>query len=96
VKEKRNILHTTKRRKANWIGHFLCRNCRLEHVVKGKFEENKSDGKTKKKRQRLINGLKENKWILEIGRGSIRSHSVYVTLWRKLWTSRKTDYKMNE
>jgi hypothetical protein len=26
VKEERNILHTIKRRKANWIGHILRRN----------------------------------------------------------------------
>jgi hypothetical protein len=26
VKEERNIVHTIKRRKANWIGHFLRRN----------------------------------------------------------------------
>jgi hypothetical protein len=31
VKEGRNVLHTTKRRKANWIGQFLRRNCLLEH-----------------------------------------------------------------
>jgi hypothetical protein len=29
VKEERNIIHTIKRRKANWIGHTLCRNCLL-------------------------------------------------------------------
>jgi len=29
VKEKRNILHTIKRRKANWIGHILRSNCLL-------------------------------------------------------------------
>jgi hypothetical protein len=29
VKEERNILHTIKRRKANWIGHILRRNCLL-------------------------------------------------------------------
>ena len=28
-KEERNILQTIKRRKANWIGHILCRNCLL-------------------------------------------------------------------
>jgi hypothetical protein len=39
VKEDRNILHTTKRRKANWIGHILCRNCLLKHVIEGKLEE---------------------------------------------------------
>jgi len=61
-----------------------------------KFSENKGNGKTKKKRQQLLNGIKENKKILEIGKGSIRLHSVYVSLWRKLWTSRKTDYKINE
>jgi hypothetical protein len=33
VKEKRNILHTTKRVKADWIGHILCRNCLLKHVI---------------------------------------------------------------
>jgi hypothetical protein len=38
VKEDRNILHTIKRRKANWIGHILRRNCLLEHVIEGKLE----------------------------------------------------------
>jgi hypothetical protein len=27
VKEERNIIHTVKRRKDNWIGHILRRNC---------------------------------------------------------------------
>jgi hypothetical protein len=49
-----------------------------------------------KKRQQLPSCLKGKKRILEIGLRSIRSHSVYVSLWRKLWPSRKTDYKMNE
>jgi hypothetical protein len=38
VKEKRNILHTTKRRKITWIGHILRRNCLLEHVIEGKIK----------------------------------------------------------
>jgi hypothetical protein len=29
-KEERNIIHTVKRRKANWIGHVLRRNCLLK------------------------------------------------------------------
>jgi len=29
VKKERNILRTTKRRVANWIGHILCRSCFL-------------------------------------------------------------------
>ena len=38
VKEERNILHTIKRRNANWIGHILRRNCLLKHVTGGKIE----------------------------------------------------------
>jgi hypothetical protein len=38
VKEERNILLIIKRRKANWIGHILRRNCLLKHVIKGKIE----------------------------------------------------------
>jgi hypothetical protein len=40
VKEERNILHKIKRRKANWIGHILRRNCLLKHVIEGKIEGN--------------------------------------------------------
>jgi hypothetical protein len=39
VKEEKNVLHTIKRRKANWIGHNLLRNCLLKHVIEGKIEE---------------------------------------------------------
>jgi hypothetical protein len=38
VKEERNILHTIKRRKANWIGHIVHRKCLLKHVIEGKLE----------------------------------------------------------
>jgi hypothetical protein len=37
VKEERNILHTVKRKWANWIGHILCRNCLLGHVIQRKI-----------------------------------------------------------
>jgi len=38
VKEQRNILHETSKRKANWIGHILHRNCLLEQVIEGKIK----------------------------------------------------------
>jgi inosine/xanthosine triphosphate pyrophosphatase family protein len=38
VKEERNIVHTIKRRKANWICHIVRRNCLLKHVIEGKLE----------------------------------------------------------
>ena len=37
VKEQRNILHEISKRKANWIGHILCRNCLLQRVIEGKI-----------------------------------------------------------
>jgi ribosomal 50S subunit-associated protein YjgA (DUF615 family) len=37
VKEERNILHTVKRRKVNWIGHILRRNCLLKHIIEGRL-----------------------------------------------------------
>jgi hypothetical protein len=38
VKEKRNVLRTIKRRKANCIGHTLHRNCVLKHINEEKIE----------------------------------------------------------
>jgi len=38
VKEERNILHTIKERKANWIGHILYTNSLLKHVNEGMIE----------------------------------------------------------
>ena len=50
VKEERNVLQTMKRKKANWIGHILRRNCLLKHVVEGKIRgKDRSDGKKRKK-----------------------------------------------
>ena len=62
VKKERNILYTIKRRKANWIGHILCRNCLLKHIIGGKIE-----GVIKMKaiqglrRKQLLNGLNETR-----------------------------------
>jgi hypothetical protein len=36
-RRRRNILQTIERRKANWIGHILRRNCFLKHIIKGKI-----------------------------------------------------------
>ena len=37
VNEQRNILHEIRKRKANWIGHILRRNCFLKQVIEGKI-----------------------------------------------------------
>jgi ribosomal 50S subunit-associated protein YjgA (DUF615 family) len=50
VKEQRNILHEIRKRKANWIGHILRRNCFLQRVIEGKIKwGNRSDRKKRKK-----------------------------------------------
>jgi len=38
VEEQRNILHEIRKRKANWIGHILRRNCLLQRVIEGKIK----------------------------------------------------------
>ena len=50
VDEQRNILHEIRKRKANWIGHILRRNCLLQQVIEGKIKgTHRSDKKTRKK-----------------------------------------------
>ena len=50
VNEQRNILHEIRKRKANWIGHILRRNCLQQQVIEGKVKGgDKSDRKTRKK-----------------------------------------------
>jgi hypothetical protein len=38
VNEQRNILHEIRKRKANWIGHILRKNCILKQVIEGKIK----------------------------------------------------------
>jgi len=50
VKEQRNILHEISKRKANWIGHILRRNCLLQRVIEGKIKGGiELTGNTRKK-----------------------------------------------
>jgi hypothetical protein len=60
IKENRNIIHTIKRRKANYIGHILCRNSLLKHIIEGKIEtEIEVTGRQGRGQKRLLDGLKE-------------------------------------
>jgi hypothetical protein len=62
VKEDKNIVHTIKRRKANWIGHILRRNCLLKHVIKGKLEKRiEMKGRRGGRRKQLLDDLKEKR-----------------------------------
>jgi hypothetical protein len=62
VKEERNIVHTIKRRKANWIGHILRRNRLLKHVIEGKLEGRiEMTGRRGRRPKQLLDDLKEKK-----------------------------------
>jgi len=62
VKEQRNILHEMSKRKANWIGHILCRNCLLKQVVEGKIKgEIEVTGKRGRRRRKLLDDLKDRR-----------------------------------
>jgi hypothetical protein len=39
IKEERNVIHTLKRRRVNWIDHILRGNCLAKNVIEGKMEE---------------------------------------------------------
>ena len=50
VNERRNILHEIRKRKANWIGHILRRNCLLKTGYRRKDKgKDRNDKKTRKK-----------------------------------------------
>jgi hypothetical protein len=38
INEQRNILHEIRKRKANWIGHIIRRNCLVKKVIEGKIK----------------------------------------------------------
>ena len=62
VKEQRNILHEIHKRKANWIGYNLRRNCLLQRVIGGKIKGGiKVTGRRGRRRRKLLDDLKERR-----------------------------------
>ena len=60
VQEHRNIQHTIKERKANWIGHILRKNWVLKHVIEGKLEGRiEVTGRGARRSKQLLDDLKE-------------------------------------
>ena len=58
AKEERNIVHTIKRRKVNWIGHIWRGNCLLKQVIEGKVEGRMEvTGRRGRRRKRLLDDL---------------------------------------
>jgi len=86
VNEQKNILHEIRKRKANWIGHILRRNCLLKQVIEGKINGKMEVTKRRgRRRRKLLDDLKDR-------RGGSRSHYVEASFWRRLWVCRETEY----
>ena len=93
VNEQRNILHEISKRKANWIGHILRRNCLLQRVIGGKIKEGiEVKSRRGRKCRKLLDDLKERR---EYSR--LKEEAQDRAVWRAgfgrgFWTCRKTDY----
>jgi len=78
VKEQRNILHEIRKRKANWIGHILRRNCLLQRVIEGKIKGGiEVTGRRGRKRGKLLDELKERR-----GYSQLKEEALDRTMWR--------------
>ena len=55
--------HALKWRKANWIGHILCRNCLLKHVIE---EELDMTRRRRRGRRKILDHLKEMRRYWEL------------------------------
>jgi len=78
VKEQRNILHEISKRKANWIGHILRRNCLLQRVIEGKIKGGiEVTGRRGKRRRKLLDDLKERR-----GYSHLKEEALDRSMWR--------------
>jgi hypothetical protein len=78
VKEQKNILHEIRKRKANWIGHILRRNCILQRVTEEKIQgEIEVTGRQGRRRRKLLDDLKEMS-----GYSHLKEEALDRTMWR--------------
>jgi hypothetical protein len=62
AKEQRNILHEISKRKANWIGHILRRNCLIQQVIEGEIKGGiEVTGRQGRRRRKLLDDLWERR-----------------------------------
>ena len=78
VNEQRNILHEIRKRKANWIGHILRRNCLLKQVIEGKINgEMEVVRRRGRRRKKLLDDLKDRREY-----SHLKEESLDCTMWR--------------
>ena len=78
VNKERNILHEIRKRKANWIGYIVRRNCFLKQVIerkiKGEREVTRRQGRRSKK---LLDDLKDRR-----GYSHLKEEALDRTMWK--------------
>lgn len=57
-RKRKNVRHTIKRSKANWIGNILYTNCRLKQIAEEKVQGTKRPGR---RRKQLVSDVKEKR-----------------------------------
>ena len=78
VNEQRNILHEIRKRKADWIGQILRRNCLLQQVIEGKIKRQiEATRRRGRRRKKLLDDLKERR-----GYCQLKEEAVDRTVWR--------------
>ena len=78
VNEQRNILHEIRKRKDNWIGHILRRNCLLKQVTEGKIKGvMEVERRRGRRRKKLLDDLKDRR-----GYSHLKEKALDRTMWR--------------
>jgi len=78
VNGQKNILHEIRKRKANWIGHILHRNCLLKQVIAGKIKEEMEVTRRRgRRRKKLLDDLKDRREYSDL-----KEEAVDHTIWR--------------
>ena len=67
VNEPRNILHEIRKRKANWVGHILHRNCLIQQVIEGKIKgQIEVIRRRGRRRKKLLDDLKDRRGYCQL------------------------------
>ena len=78
INEQRNILHEIRKRKANWIGHILRRNCLPKQVIEGKIKgEMEVTRKQGRRCKKLLDDLKDRRRY-----SHLKEEALDRTMWR--------------
>ena len=73
-----HTLHEIRKRKANWIGHILRRNCLLKQVIEGKIKgQTEVTRRRARRRKKLLDDLKDRR-----GYRQLKEEAVDRTVWR--------------